>query len=228
MHAMRILVIEDNPRLAQLVADGLQRRGFACDIALCLRDADNAMATATYDAIVLDLGLPDGDGIDWLSTRRRHRPIPPAIIQTARGALEDRVTGLDAGADDYVVKPVEIDELAARIRALLRRPGPRAQTVLTAGALQFDTTSRIAHHAGRQIDLSRREADLLELLIRRAGSVVQRETIEQAIYNFNEPVTPNAVEAIVSRLRSKLDEAGVARHLHTIRGIGYMLRDHDA
>ncbi|MDR2216059.1 MAG: response regulator transcription factor [Nevskiaceae bacterium] len=225
---MRILVIEDNQRLAQLVADGLQRRGFSCDIALSLRDADNSMATASYDAIVLDLGLPDGNGIDWLGARRRQREIPPAIIQTARGALEDRITGLDAGADDYVVKPVSVDELAARIRALLRRPGARAQTVLEAATLRFDTATRILQCGGKQVDLSRREADLLELLMRRAGAVVHREAIEQALYNFNEPVTPNAVEAIVSRLRSKLDDAGAPRNLHTVRGIGYMLRDNGA
>jgi len=222
---MRVLVVEDNERLAQLVADGLQRRGFSCDIAPCLADADDAIASAIYDAIILDLGLPDGDGIDWLTARRRHRQVPPAIIQTARGALEDRVTGLDAGADDYVVKPVELDELAARIRALLRRPGPRAQTMLEAGILQFDTTSRIAHCSGRQMELSRREADLLELLMRRAGTVVHRDAIEHAIYNFNEPVTPNAVEAAISRLRRKLDDVGAGGCLHTIRGIGYMLRD---
>ncbi|MFA7441289.1 MAG: response regulator transcription factor [Sphingomonadaceae bacterium] len=222
---MRILIIEDNDRLARLVADGLARRGFACDVAGTLADADMAMSSAIYDAIVLDLGLPDGDGIDWLAERRRYRDIPPAIIQTARGGLEDRVTGLDAGADDYVVKPVEIDELAARIRALLRRPGPRAHTVLHLGSLHFDTVARTARHDGREIDLSRRETDLLEYLIRHAGTVVRRDAIENAIYNFNEAVTPNAVEAAVSRLRRKLEEAGAGGNLHTIRGVGYMLRD---
>lgn len=222
---MRVLVIEDNNRLAKLVSDGLQRRGFSCDIAHCLSEADGAMEGAAYDAIVLDLGLPDGDGVGWLANRRQHRQMPPAIIQTARGALEDRVTGLDAGADDYVVKPVEIDELAARIRALLRRPGPRVQTVLAAGALRFDTAARTARYGEVDIELSRREADLLELLLRRAGAVVRRETIEDALYNFNEPVTPNAVEAAISRLRRKLDEVGAGGRLHTIRGVGYMLRE---
>lgn len=222
---MRVLIVEDNDRLAKLVAEGLRRRGFSCDIAGCLASADSAMAGAVYDAIVLDLGLPDGDGIDWLAARRRHRQVPPAIIQTARGALGDRVTGLDAGADDYVIKPVEIDELAARIRALLRRPGPRTQTVLQVERLAFDAASRTTHYDGREIELSRREADLLELLMRRAGTVVRREAIEDALYNFNEPVTPNAVEAAISRLRRKLEDAGAGGNLHTIRGVGYMLRD---
>ncbi len=225
---MRVLVVEDNDRLAKLVADGLQRRGFSCDVAGCLAGADSAMDSAVYDAIVLDLGLPDGDGINWLAARRRYRQVPPAIVQTARGALEDRVTGLDAGADDYVVKPVEIDELAARLRALLRRPGPRTQTVLQVGPLLFDTAGRTARHDGREIDLSRREADLLELLMRRAGAVVRREAIEDALYNFNEPVTPNAVEAAISRLRRKFEDAGAGGNLHTIRGVGYMLRDNGA
>ncbi len=222
---MRVLIVEDNDRLAELVADGLRRRGFSCDIAECLANADSAMDGAVYDAIVLDLGLPDGDGIDWLTARRRDRQVPPAVIQTARGALEDRVTGLDAGADDYVVKPVEIDELAARIRALLRRPGPRMQTILEVGRLEFDVAGRTARYSGKAIDLSRREADLLELMMRRAGTVVPRGAIEDALYSFNEPVTPNAVEATMSRLRRKLDEVSASESLHTIRGVGYMLRE---
>ncbi len=222
---MRVLIVEDNDRLAELVADGLRRRGFSCDVAECLADADSAMDGAAYDAIVLDLGLPDGDGIDWLAARRRYRQVPPAIVQTARGALEDRVTGLDAGADDYVVKPVEIDELAARIRALLRRPGLRVQAILEVGLLTFDAARRSARYAGKAIELSRREAGLLEVLIRRAGTVVPRGAIEDALYSFNEPVTPNAVEAAMSRLRRKLDEVGASESLHTIRGVGYMLRE---
>lgn len=222
---MRVLIVEDNDRLAKLMAEGLQRRGFSCDIACNLADADSAIDGAAYDAIVLDLGLPDGDGIDWLGAKRRARHVAPALIVTARGALEDRVAGLDGGADDYVVKPIEIEELAARIRALLRRPGPRAQTVIEIGSLSFDTAARAAHYQGNEIDLSRREADLLELLMRRAGTVVRRGVIEDALYSFNEPVTPNAVEAAMSRLRRKIDEAGAGGKLHTIRGIGYMLRE---
>src|SRR3546814_4589487 len=123
--------------------------------------------------------------------------MPPAIIQTARGALEDRVTGLDAGADDYVVKPVEIDELAARTRALLRRPGPRGQPVLEAGNLQFDTAARTARCGECAIDLSRREAGLLELLLRRAGTVVRRAMVHDAAYNLDDPGTPNAIDGAV-------------------------------
>ncbi|WP_336965803.1 response regulator transcription factor [Sphingobium aquiterrae] len=222
---MRLLIIEDSARLAGLMAEGLERRGFVCDQAMSLADADAAMDAARHDALILDLGLPDGDGVGWLAARRRRGDTVPALILTARGALEDRVTGLDAGADDYVVKPAEIAELAARIRALLRRPGPRANTVLENGALCFDTATRQAHFADRPLDLARRETDLLELLMRQAGTVVRRGMIEEALYNFNEPVTPNAVEAIVSRLRRRLDEAGARDMLHTIRGLGYMLKE---
>jgi len=221
---MRLLLIEDNERLAALMVAGLGRRGFACDHAGDLAAGEGAVAAATYDAIILDLGLPDGDGIAWLTRQRAGGHMEPALILTARDALEDRVSGLDAGADDYVVKPVEIDELAARIRALLRRPGARAETGLSCGDLRFDAATRIAHHGARKIDLSRREGDLLELLMRRSGTVVRRDAIEGALYSFAEPVTPNAVEANVSRLRRKLEDAGAIGVLHTVRGVGYMVR----
>ncbi|MGE4410794.1 MAG: response regulator transcription factor [Sphingobium sp.] len=222
----RILIIEDNVRLANLIAEGLKDKGYNCDIANTLADADAAIAVARFDAVILDLGLPDGDGEQWL---RMRKPVsePPALILTARSGLEDRINGLDAGADDYMVKPFAIDELAARLRAMLRRPGPRTQTVLQVGPLSFDTASRAASVNDRPLDLARREADLLELLMRKAGEVVRRQGIEDALYRFDEAVTPNAVEAIISRLRRKLDEAGAGGCLHTVRGVGYLLREHD-
>lgn len=222
---MRLLIIEDNPRLAELTADGLQRRGFSCDVAADLGLASASLDAAVFDLLILDLGLPDGDGLDWLKAERRRRDLPPALILTARDALEDRVAGLDAGGDDYVVKPFDLDELAARLRALLRRPGLRAPAVLEVGRLGFDPGTRTAAADGQAIELSRREANLLELLIRRAGTVVRREAIENALYSFDEAVTPNAVEAVVSRLRRRLDEGGVPGMLHTVRGVGYLLQD---
>lgn len=220
----RLLVIEDNERLAALIAEGLAGLGYRSDIAHSLADADAALAVAAFDAIVLDLGLPDGDGLDWLRGRQPASE-PPALILTARGGLEDRVNGLDAGADDYLVKPFSVEELAARLRALLRRPGRRAEPVLKVGPIRYDTASRSASVGDRPLDLARREADLLELLLRRAGQVVRRGSIEDALYRFDEAVTPNALEAIVSRLRRKLDEAGAVGRLHTVRGVGYLLRE---
>lgn len=222
---MRILIVEDNVRLAALMLEGLRHHGFSCDLAHDLDTADSAVRTVDYDAILLDLGLPDGDGLDWLRSFRQDGTRPPALVVTARGALEDRVSGLDAGADDYLVKPFEMEELAARIRAMLRRPGGRAPAMLQTGALSFDLATRSVRLGDQLLDLSRREAALLELLMRRAGSVVQRETIEASLYSFNEPVTPNAVEAVVSRLRRKLEDAGAGGLLHTVRGVGYLMQD---
>lgn len=220
---MRLLIIEDNERLAGLISNGLDRQGYACDKAASLEDADDYIGAADYDAVILDLGMPDGDGLEWLARARRAGRMVPALILTARGALGDRIAGLDAGADDYLVKPAEVDEIAARLRALLRRPGNRAPTMMTSGAIVFDTASRMGTIDGTALDLSRREADLLELLMRREGSVVQRGAIEEALYSFNDPVTPNAIEAVISRLRRKLEECGQTGRLHTVRGVGYML-----
>lgn len=221
---MRLLIVEDNKRLASLLADELSKQGFASDLAPDLAYGEVALGTAAYDAIVLDLGLPDGDGLKRMMTWRALGQLPPVLVLTARGALEDRISGLDAGADDYMVKPVEIGELAARLRALLRRPGPRASPVLEVGSLRFDTAARTASYKDVELDLSRREADLLEVVMSKAGTVVRRSAIVDALYTFDEPVTPNAVEATVSRLRRKLEDAGGTGLLHTVRGVGYLLR----
>lgn len=222
---MRILIVEDNQRLAQLLVDGLQHRGFAGDIARTLDDATSALSVSQYDAMILDLGLPDGDGVKWLAEQRARNHLLPVLILTGRDGLPDRIAGLNAGGDDYVVKPMDIEELAARIRALLRRPGPRSQTRLEAGHLCFDTASRELHSGEVRIDLARREADLLEILMRRLGSVVTREAIENALYSFEEAVTPNALEVNVSRLRKKLSDAEAGCTLHTVRGVGYLLQE---
>lgn len=221
---MRALVIEDNRRLAGLVVEGLRRGGFAADAVHDLDGADDALAGTGFDVIVLDLGLPDGDGLDWLKARRAEGLSTPVLIATARGALDQRVAGLDTGADDYVVKPFETDELLARCRALLRRPGATLGVVLTAGTLALDSVGRSVRVADHGLDLGRREIDLLELLLRRIGSVVPRALVEERLYGFDDDVTPNAIEATVSRLRRKLAEADAPIEIHTVRGIGYMAR----
>lgn len=222
---MRVLIIEDNARLAKLVGQGIAQYGFSADIVGNIYESEAVLAGADYDAIILDLGLPDGDGLAWLRRERPRQPLPPVIILTARDGLGDRVAGLDAGADDYLVKPVEVDELAARLRALLRRPGTRSLPVIKAGKLEFDVAARSARSGDEAIELTRREADLLELLVRRAGTVVRRSTIEEALYRYDEPVTPNAVEAIVSRLRHKLADVDHPDAIITVRGMGYLLKD---
>lgn len=219
----RILIVEDNMRLAALVEAGLREQGHVCDQVSTLSAATDALGSFTFDGIILDLGLPDGDGIDWL--RRRAGGEPPALILTARDALEDRVKGLDAGADDYLAKPFAMDELAARLRAMLRRPGSRRETRMQLGNVTFDPATQVATISAVAQELTRREGALLELLMRRTGEVVRRSVIEDCLYTFDEAVTPNAVEAIVSRLRRRLDDAGSDLHLHTVRGVGYMLKD---
>jgi two-component system, OmpR family, response regulator QseB len=221
---MRILIVEDAVRLAALLAEALAKHGFTCDRASTLSATEDALAAATYDAIILDIGLPDGDGLDWLR-RKRGESLPPILALTARGTLAERIAGLDSGVDDYLTKPFATDEVAARLRALLRRPGARASPVLQSGALRLDVAARRATMGEAPLELSRRELDLLELLLRRAGAVVSREAIETALYSFDAEVTPNAVEATVSRLRKHLDEAGATGILHTIRGVGYLLED---
>lgn len=218
----RILVVEDNERLAGLIADGLGLQGHVCDAVNTLGAATDALHDAPFDGIVLDLGLPDGDGIDWLRARRA--PRPPILVLTARDALEDRIRGLDAGADDYLPKPFAMSELAARLRALLRRPGARQDALLGLGNVTFDPASQRVAVGGMTLELTRREAALIELLMRRADQVVRRAVIESSLYTFDEAVTPNAVEANVSRLRRKLEDAGAELELHTIRGVGYMAR----
>ncbi len=222
---MRVLIVEDNARLAQLSADGLERLGFACVCAASLEDAVDALDAGGIDLVVLDLGLPDGDGLEWLRAERGRRVMPAVLIVTARDGLEDRVAGLDAGGDDYLVKPFALDELAARLRALARRPGARSPVVMAVGPLRFDSSSRGATVADRPIETTRRETDLLELLMRRAGTVVRKGVIEDALYSFDDAASPNAVEAVVSRLRRRLEAAGAADLLHTVRGVGYILRE---
>jgi len=225
---MRVLIVDDNLRLAKLVEQGIAARGFRCDTAGNLADADLALASLHYDAVILDLALPDGDGIAWLRSRRPHPDFPPVLILTAQVSLEERVAGLDAGADDYLVKPVDTTEIAARLRALLRRPGPRSQPVLVVGGLTYDIAARTLLHDQVEVPLTHKEAELLELLMRRAGTVVRKSVITDALYRLDEDVTPNAIEALVSRLRHKLAPAGGCSPLNTVRGMGYILKDSPA
>jgi len=223
---MRLLLVEDNDRLSQFVVKGLSDAGFAVDRVARLDDASVALRAGRFDAVVLDLGLPDGDGGDWLKDRRAEGNQHPVLMLTARASTGDKVKGLNVGADDYLAKPFEMAELIARLKALLRRPGGALALALEVGNIRFDTVHREAMVGGRVVVLSRSELTLLELLLRRAGRVVARRMLEEGLYGFDDVVGSNSLEAHVSRLRKKLEAAGASVQIHTLRGIGYMAGEH--
>jgi DNA-binding response OmpR family regulator len=219
---MRILLVEDHTGLRQMTMAHLIERGFVVDAVSTIAEGRLALNTAAYDAMVLDLGLPDGEGAELL--RSDGGSPPPAIILTARDQIGDRINGLNAGADDYLVKPFDLAELEARLRAILRRPGARTNVVLSFHRVSFDTISREARMDERPFDLGRRESLLLEALLRANGRVVVRDQLEERLYGFNEPVTPNALEAAVSRLRRALVDAKTDLGIEALRGVGYRIR----
>jgi two-component system response regulator QseB len=222
---MRLLLVEDNAELAALIASGLRSASFAIDVFSTLAEAVEAVVSTQYDGIILDIGLPDGDGRDLLRGLRSRHDSTPVLILTARDEVTDRVAGLDLGADDYLQKPFATEELAARMRALLRRPGSALGVVLSFGDLSLDSVSREVRIADRPVALSRRETDALEHLIRRAGRVVTKRALEDGIYTFDDEVAPNTIEVLVSRLRRRLQEAGATVSVHTIRNVGYVLME---
>jgi two-component system response regulator QseB len=216
---MRLLLVEDDAMIGESVRLGLQRDGFTVD---WVRDgvaAELALGNKVYDALLLDLGLPRKDGLEVLvCLRRRHDDIP-VLILTARDAVADRVKGLDSGADDYLVKPFDLDELAARIRALGRRRAGRTDTLITVGALTLNTATREVTLAGQPVSLSARELALLEAFIDRPGAVLSRQQLEEKLYGWGEEVQSNTVEVYVHGLRKKLGQ----HFIRNIRGVGYML-----
>jgi len=220
---MRLLLVEDNQRLAEYISIALRDKGFAVDHVATTADGDSALAAVDYDALILDLGLPDVDGLTWLSQIRRRRISKPVLVVTARDSLEDTVASLDRGADDYLRKPFEFDELVARIRALLRRPGEALGVKLTEGNLVLDTSAREVTINDVAVEFGRREIDGLELLMRRAGRVVPKASIEDSIYSFGEDLASNAIEVLVHRIRKRMQDAGADVYIHTLRGVGYML-----
>lgn len=222
---MRILLIEDHRRLAEAIAAGLDKEGFGIDAFGTAEDGEAAARTATYDAIILDLGLPDRDGLGLLKSLRAAGNPTPVLILTARDAVEDRVCGLDAGADDYLLKPFAMKELAARLRALLRRPEGVLGTVLKVGNVELDSIGRTVTINGLPKPMPRRELDVLELLMRRAGQVVTRAALEDKVYGLSDMVLPNALEAAVSRLRRRLPQAESGVLIHVMRGVGYLLTE---
>ncbi len=220
---MRLLLVEDDPDLGEALVANLARDGFAVDLVADCASAEAALASNSYALVLLDLGLPDGDGLDIVRRLRRRRSSVPVIVLTARDAIEDRVTGLEAGADDYLVKPFAHAELVARIRAVLRRPGRDLGAAIEVGRLVLEPATGDVSVGGRPLLLPRRERMLLEILMRRAGRVVTRRVLEEALWDQEKEIESNTLESHVSRLRKRLLEAGAGVQIRTIRGVGYML-----
>ena len=215
---MRILLVEDDRLLGDGLKAGLTQAGYAVD---WLRDGDAAVAalsTESFAAIVLDLGLPKRDGLSVLQWLRERRDATPVLILTARDQLEDKVRGLDLGADDYVLKPFDLDEIAARLRALVRRAHGRPEPVLQVGDVTLSPAARAVTRAGEPVELTAREFDLLHLLLENAGRVLTRRTLEEQLYTWDDAVDSNALEVHIHHLRRKLGN----ELIRTVRGVGYM------
>jgi DNA-binding response OmpR family regulator len=220
---LRLLLVEDEPDLGKLLQQKLEHSGFAADLATNLADADACLSTNQYDLIVLDRRLPDGTGLDLLRRLRAGTNYTPVILLTAADAIPDRVEGLAAGADDYIVKPFALEELVARIRNVLRRPGSALGVTLNTGNIVFNTQTREVGIAGRPVILPRRELGILECLMRAAGRVVTRDTLEAALYGQDDDRQSNVVESHVSRLRRHLESEGADHVIRVVRGVGYRL-----
>jgi DNA-binding response OmpR family regulator len=222
---MRLLVVEDNEELSELLTQRLRAAGYECDLVTTAAEASAAAAVTRYAALVLDLGLPDGDGLSVLREIRQRKDPVPVLVLTARSGLRDRVNGLRSGADDYLVKPFAFEELVARLEALLRRPGQLLGRALQVANLTFDTESRQAFIDEKPQVLSARETAVLELLMRRKDRVVSKKLVEDHIFGLSGEVASNAVEVYVHRLRRQLAELGAEVQIHTIRGVGYLITE---
>jgi DNA-binding response OmpR family regulator len=220
---MRILVVEDEPGIALFIRQGLSEAGYAVDVAGDGEEGLDYALAAEYDAIVLDILLPRMDGLDLLRELRDRGMMTPVLLLTARDAVEDRVQGLDAGADDYLVKPFAFSELLARIRALLRRPPLQTEAVLRVGDLEMDLSRHEVRRAQRVIELSPREFALLEYLIRHPTQVLSRTQIIEHVWNFDFSYESNVVDVYIGYLRRKLNRGSDTRLIHTVRGVGYRL-----
>ena len=216
---MRVLVVEDDPMIGEAVVAGLAADGYAVDWVRDAGSAELSMGTHSYSLVLLDIGLPARDGIEVLKTMRARKDDVPVLIITARDTVADRIAGLDAGADDYLVKPFDLDELSARARALLRRAAGRAEPLIQRGALTLNPATHEVRLHGGSIEVSAREFALLLALAERPGSVVSRSQLEEKVYGWNEAVGSNAIEVHVHNLRRKLGESII----RNVRGLGYTL-----
>ena len=222
---MRLLVVDDNAKLRQLLVGLFADARYAVDAVGTAREAREALRLASYDLVLLELRLPDGDGGAVVRELRRRGVGTPVLVGTAVTDLERRVEALDDGADDVMVKPFSSDELLARVRALLRRPPNVLNRVLSVGNISLDTAARAVQVDGDAVELTRREIAVLETLMRHRMRPVAKRALEEAVYSFSEDVSPNAIEAAVSRVRRRLDSAGARVTISAARGMGYLLSE---
>jgi DNA-binding response OmpR family regulator len=221
---MRLLLVEDNRRLSDSLRRSLEDDGYAVDVAYDGQEGEELAEMVPYSLIILDVMLPIRDGIEVCRALRNRRNATPVIMLTARDGLDDRILGLDSGADDYLVKPFELDELRARIRALLRRESHDKSGLITVGDLVLDPATHFVERAGRRIDLTTREYSLLEYLMRSPNRLITRQMAEDQLWNYDAPVASNVIDVYVRRLRSKIDDPFGEKLIETVRGSGYRLR----
>jgi len=225
---MRALVIEDNPKMAKAIASGLKERGYAADISLTGNEGKSAAMTEVYDVIILDLMLPDVDGLDVCKTLRGSKIRTPILILSAISGTTDKVAGLDAGADDYLSKPFEFEELLSRVRALLRRGQASESSVLRVADVELDLVKRIATRGGKTIMLTNKEFALLEFLMRRADQVLTRTQIGEHVWDMNFESYSNVIDVYMSTLRRKIDKGFEKPLIHTMIGVGYFFGSNPA
>jgi DNA-binding response OmpR family regulator len=218
---MRILLAEDDEILSDGISKALSHCGFSVDKVKSGSDADSALAAAGFDLAILDIGLPGLDGFEVLKRLRSRGKRLPVLILTARDGLDDRVAGLDLGADDYITKPFHLPELEARVRALIRRSNYGAENEITYGPIKFDVSGRSVTVADEPVEFSARELGVLEMLLQRPGRVISKEQLMEHMYGWDNEVSPNAIEVFIHRLRKRLEPFGIG--IRTVRGLGYLL-----
>lgn len=225
---MKLLIVEDKKNICQTIAKHLKDEGYAVDACYDGSDALAYIEGTEYDAIVLDIMLPGVDGITVLKTLRNRKLKTPVLLLTAKSSIEDKVKGLDSGADDYLTKPFSLEELSARIRVMIRRSGvERIDNVLTAGPLSLDTDKKTAFRDGREIPLTAKEFSILEYLLHNKGIVLSREKIMHHIWNYDYEGSSNIIDVYIRTLRKKIDADGDKKVIQTVRGIGYVIKDEE-